>query len=404
MKINQISILILLLLSFTFITSCNDDDPDDPLEPMPTGNTVTYELSERAVDGINGTVTFIENDDASTTVEISLNNTPAGGEHPAHIHANTAAEGGPIVITLGTVDGDTGESSITFSTSDDGTPITYTQLLDFDGHVNVHLSSSELSTIVAQGDIGQNDLNGTIKEYDLNSVAVPEISGNIVFAERENGEILATISLMNTPEDGTHPAHIHANSAADGGGIILSFNPVDGATGISRTNITQFDDGTPITFDELLELDAHVNVHLSESELGTIVAQTDIGENEFTGEEISYDLATRDVEGISGVATFAERMNGSTLVTIGLTGTPDGGEHPAHIHQNSAEAGGGIVISLEAVDGTTGISQTDIEVTDNEETISYEDLLIFDGHINVHLSPDDLTTIVAQGNIGVNAE
>ncbi len=403
MKINYIKHFFLFLFSLAFLISCSDDDSDGPSGPMPTGNSVTYDLDERAVAGISGTVTFIENDDESTTVEISLNNTPAGGEHPAHIHANTAAEGGSILITLGTVDGDTGESTITFSETDDGTRVTYDDLLEYDAYVNVHLSPSDLSTIVAQGDIGQNELNGTFYEYELFSVAVPEISGNIVFAERENGEVLATISLDNTPEGGSHPAHIHANTAAEGGPIILSFNPVDGTTGISRTNITQFDDGSPATFADITDVDGHVNVHLSETELSTIVAQGDIGENEFTGESISYALDTKDVPGISGTATFSERMSGKTLVTLVLEGTPEGGEHPAHIHANSAETGGGIVISLEAVDGTTGISTTEVETLDDETAITYQELLTFDGHINVHLSPDDLATIVAQGNIGVNA-
>jgi hypothetical protein len=38
-------------------------------------------------------------------------------------------------------------------------------LLDFDGYINVHLSADKLATLVAQGDIGQNDLTDVSKVY-----------------------------------------------------------------------------------------------------------------------------------------------------------------------------------------------------------------------------------------------
>jgi hypothetical protein len=49
---------------------------------------------------------------------------------------------------------------------------------------------------------------------------------------------------------------------------------------------------------------------------------------------------------------------------------------------------------------TTGRSVTHIAMTESGETFGYEDALVFEGYINIHLSADDLATIVAQGNIG----
>jgi hypothetical protein len=63
-----------------------------------------------------------------------------GSSHPAHIHLNTAAEGGDIALTLKPVDGTTRKSTTTFKTLDNGTAITYQQLLNFDD-INVHLSN-----------------------------------------------------------------------------------------------------------------------------------------------------------------------------------------------------------------------------------------------------------------------
>jgi hypothetical protein len=54
------------------------------------------------------------------------------------------------------------------------------------------------------------------------------------------------------------------------------------------------------------------------------------------------------------------------------------------------------------VDGNTGISNTQVAVLDNGNSTTYDELLTYNGYINVHLSATQLSTIVAQGNIGSN--
>ncbi|WP_340153682.1 hypothetical protein, partial [uncultured Marivirga sp.] len=327
---------------------------------------------------------------------------PDGGMHPAHIHANSAAIGGGIIYTFNPVNGNTGMSMTDTRDDGDGNTFTYNEVLEVDGYVNVHLSADELGTIVAQGDIGSNELTGESKTYNLAERAVDGISGTITFEERINGFALATISLDGTPDGGMHPAHIHANSAAIGGGIIFTFNAVNGSTGMSMTDTR--DDGAEnsFTFSEILEVDGYVNVHLSANDLATIVAQGDVGSNELTGESITYPLEERAVDGISGTITFEERINGFALATISLDGTPDGGMHPAHIHENSAAEGGSIIYTFNSVNGTTGLSMTDTRDDGAENSFTYDQVLGVDGYVNVHLSVEDLATIVAQGNIGAN--
>ncbi len=391
--------ILLAMTGFVALMSCNDDEGEDI---TPTGNSKEYALTSVADPGIFGSATFTELSDGTVEIVISLDGTPDGGVHPAHIHANTAAEGGGIVLSLGEVDGSTGTSSIVVSALDDGTPISYDELLEFDGYINVHLASDQLSTIVAQGDIGQNELTGVSKTYDLDERAVDGISGTAVFYERINGEALAELSLVNTPEGGSHPAHIHANTAAEGGGIIFSFNPVDGTTGMSKTNVSALDDETAFLYEDVLTVDGYINVHLASDQLSTIVAQGDIGQNELTGESRIYELNERAVDGISGTATFYERISGEALAELALSNTPEGGSHPAHIHANTAAEGGGIILSFNPVDGTTGMSKTNISALDDGTAFVYEDVLTVDGYINVHLASDQLSTIVAQGDIGQN--
>lgn len=396
--IQNFSKFLFVIALFVFQACSNDDESINP-----TGEQKTYTLNSVAVDGINGNVTFAENDDGSTTITIQLSNTPAGGEHPAHIHANTAAEGGDIHVTLDPVNGDNGQSVTTISTLNDGTTITYQELLNYDGYINVHLSSSDLATIVAQGDIGQNELTQNSTTYNLGSVAVPTISGTATFIERVNGFTLVELMVDNTPAGGEHPAHIHFNTAAEGGGIAVSLTSVNGDNGMSKTNVEALDGGTAITYDELVDYNGYINVHLSASDLATIVAQGDIGQNALTGMTTSYPLSEVAIAGISGTATFAERNNGTTLVTIEIIGTPTGGDHPAHIHENSASEGGGIAISLTNVNGDTGMSKTQVAALNSGTAITYTELIAYDGYINVHASADDLATLAAQGDIGSNA-
>ena len=368
-----------------------------------TGVSETYPLDSVAIAGISGTATFAERKSGETLVTLALDNTPGNGFHPAHIHANTAVEGGDIVAELTPVDGATGISATHIATLGNGTPLPYERLVRYDGHINVLLSKSEPGTLVGQGDIGGNALTGESVTYPLDSLSTPGIRGEATFFQRNNGLTLAVISLQNTPEGGIHPSHIHANTAAENGPIVISLNPVEGSSGLSKNSIRQFDDGTPVTYEQLLTYDGYLNVHLSNTDLTTLVAQGDIGQNALTGRQVSYPLTAQEDFSISGTATFAERNNGFSLVTLALAGTQPGGNHPAHIHFNSADEGGGIAISLTTVNGATGVSKTNVESLNNNLGIVYEELILFDGYVNVHLATDALNVIVSQGNVGGNA-
>ncbi len=393
--------LTILFIATSFFISCDDDDNN--MAPVnPTGESKTYDLFERSASGVSGTAVFSEQTDGSVLVRLDVTGTPQDGMHPSHIHMNTAAEGGAIAVSLNDVNGATGISETIVTQTNDGDPISYQSLLEYDGYINIHLSADELETVVAQGDIGQNELTGESKSYMLGEKDVAGISGSVLFEERVNGEAQATIMLDGTPDGGMHPAHIHMNTAAEGGGILYTFMPVDGTTGMSRSNVAMLDDNTMFGYEDVLSVDGYVNVHLSADELATIVAQGDIGQNELTGESKSYMLGEKDVAGISGSVLFEERVNGEAQATIMLDGTPDGGMHPAHIHMNTAAEGGGILYTFMPVDGTTGMSRSNVAMLDDNTMFGYEDVLSVDGYVNVHLSTDDLATIVAQGDIGQN--
>ncbi|MBQ0734098.1 hypothetical protein [Aquimarina celericrescens] len=142
--------LIMLMATPLFFVGCSDDD--DTAEV-----STTYTLAEIGDSGVSGTAKFVKIDSVTTRVELQLQNTVVDTIHPAHIHINDAATGGSIARTLTDVDGNTGVSVTEFKALDDDTSINYEGLLEFDGHINVHLGPGvDLQTIVAQGNIGSN--------------------------------------------------------------------------------------------------------------------------------------------------------------------------------------------------------------------------------------------------------
>jgi len=395
--------LFYLFIAAFILGSCSNDD-DNNGDNNGDPNTKTYDLVSASDSSVEGTVTFEKNDDGSTTVEIELDGTSEGDMHPAHIHVNSAAEGGGIAVTLQPVDGDTGMSTTVVSALDDETGITYEELLDYDGHVNVHLSEAEMGTIIAQGDVGGNELTDVSKTYDLNSNGEDGVEGTVTITERLSGAALVEIDLEDTEDGAVHPANIYTNSVLETGDIAISLNPVDGATGYSATHVEMLDDETDITYEGLLEYDGHVRVHLSEDEMGTIIARGDIGTNELTDNSVVYDLESGVDETIFGTATFIERLSGETVVIIALEGTGAGDAHPAYLYTGTAaDASEDVAISLNDVNGETGMSITHVGSLDDDTSIDFEGMLDIDGHIRVYES-EGSDQIIAQGDVGVNAE
>ncbi|MGB7394656.1 MAG: hypothetical protein WA913_09710 [Pricia sp.] len=249
------------------------------------------------------------------------------------------------------------------------------------------------------------------KTYTLGAVSNPDISGTARFVTFSNDSTVVELDLEGTVDGNMHPAHIHFNTAAEGGDIAIDLNPVDGSTGESSTHVTELNDDTAISYEELLEYDGYINVHFSMDDLGTLVAQGDIGQNELTGESVDYSLASVSDPDISGMANFAERVNGETLVSINLEGTTAGNMHPSHIHIGSvADAPGEIIVSLGEVDGETGSLVKNVTALNSADgtpnagdTLDYTAMVAIDGYINVHLSMENPATLIAQGNVGSNA-
>lgn len=329
--------------------------------------------------------------------------------HPAHIHESSVAEGGDIVVTFNPADGATGMSRTNISSTDADVPISYDEILEFDGHVNVHKSADELDVIIAQGNIGANedegdggdgDLTGESSEFSFISDTDAEVNGTITFHERTDGQTRAEIILENFPE-GSHPVHIHTNTAADSGDVVYTFDNVEGPTDTLTVDIDTLDDGTSITYQEFVDFNGYIDVHQSDDD-NQIIAHTDIGQNALTENTTTFNIDQLNDSGVSGTATFTERASGATLVDVDLDGAT--GNHPVSIFSGTPDNPGEEFATLNTV-GVTGRSATNVSEDINGNTVSFTDLTETEGHINVFQDDTEagMETIIAQGNVGTTA-
>lgn len=118
------------------------------------------------------------------------------------------------------------------------------------------------------------------------------------------------------------------------------------------------------------------------------------GEEKSAGEgmamkAVTVELNTLNDSGVSGTATLTP-MDNQTKVVINLTGAPEGGVHPAHIHE-------GTCASLEKPayplnDITNGASETVVDA-------GIKDIISADHAINVHKSSEEMSAYVTCGTI-----
>ncbi len=140
--------VIITIFALTLLFGCSKDDVNTVILRQ-----VEYQLTSVDGSGVTGKATFTE--DANKTTEILIELTGTSTKiHPAYLHYNTAAEGGPKAMTLKVCECSVGHTVV--SKLDDGTPITYDGLLKLDGHIGIHKSPSEIGTLVATANIGAN--------------------------------------------------------------------------------------------------------------------------------------------------------------------------------------------------------------------------------------------------------
>jgi len=131
--------------------------------------------------------------------------------------------------------------------------------------------------------------------------------------------------------------------------------------------------------------------------------ENDSAKEDLTGNAATYALMPGSEYAIQGTVTFQEKVDGSALVTLQLTGTEGKLQHPVHLHLGAiGEQDAPLVAQLNPVEGSTGKSETLLTQLADESKITYNEIISLDACVKVHLgaSGPDKDIILAGGNIG----
>lgn len=146
-----------ILLSFMLLLIFVSCEENDIQEDEFTGKFIEYPLVTGSEHGIHGSVLFKERNDHSVQITIKIDATGEGLVHPAHLHFGAVTPDADLAISLTPVDGSSGVSISKVRSLVDDTPVTYPDLLEFDGHIKVHLDNGpNKSTVLSFGNIGSN--------------------------------------------------------------------------------------------------------------------------------------------------------------------------------------------------------------------------------------------------------
>ncbi|UII31788.1 hypothetical protein LVD17_26215 [Fulvivirga ulvae] len=129
--------------------------------------------------------------------------------------------------------------------------------------------------------------------------------------------------------------------------------------------------------------------------------------NLFTGREITYNLLQGSDFPVYGTVTFKERKDNSLQAEIKLEGTEGDAAHPAHMHYGDiSNPDAEMALPLNDLSAKTGESVTIITKLTDETPFVYDDLLVFDGSVKVHLAAtgEGKKVVLAGGNIGDGAK
>ncbi len=127
-------------------------------------------------------------------------------------------------------------------------------------------------------ELGDMESAGQSKTYALIPVSDSDLSGTVKFTKQPNGTTVVAVDLNGASPIGSYRAFICENDVATDGKVVISLTSVAGGSGSSITTVTQFNDGTAISFNQLLNFDGHLKIVSNES-TPKCMAQSNIGVN-----------------------------------------------------------------------------------------------------------------------------
>lgn len=208
--------------SFTGLLSCNKSNTTP--SPQQKQYTISPYNSSSQISGIVNFRQVLNTD--SVIVTVKLQGVNQDGSYPVYIRQGTSLEGGPVAYDLGYVDG----QSPTLTAE---IPLAFSNILTYNGCLNVYRNPNDTVTIVAQSEIGTNNIFKSYNMYD--PVNTSQINGQFRVYQRPAGSYLVIRIDTSVAHIGriSHPARVYTAA----GMRAFDLNNVDSVSGVSATSL-----------------------------------------------------------------------------------------------------------------------------------------------------------------------
>ncbi len=92
-------------------------------------------------------------------------------------------------------------------------------------------------------------------------------SGQLIIKERTDGLAQIDITLLNVLKHGSHPVHLHFGSLADDDNVATLLNDIKERNGEGRSStiLGPLEDGTQLSYNDLLNFDGSIKIHFEAS-------------------------------------------------------------------------------------------------------------------------------------------
>ena len=239
---------------------------------------------------------------------------------------------------------------------------------------------------------------GQSKQYIIFNTNLSDITGTVDFIENTNGSTTISLKLNNSIEGYNNPVRLRRKTANIGGGIAVNLKSLNGENGISNTTLTKLENGESISYDQLAEFNGYIAIEGENENEGALLAYTDLGPNELTGEKVTYNLYSPDGD-FNGLATIEERKKGTAALMIGLLETDTESELPCALYILQESSDEEYVHQLSPITSESkGFSFNELTEIDGVAT-TYKEILELDAYIEVS-DPIKTTSFKAKGAIG----
>ena len=190
------TLLILILAG-----SCQLKEFKEKVVPqLPTSGTVDYPLLYPTSPEFDGTLRFEKLADGTIKSNLKLTGLKSGRRYFAKITSSNAADfsGGKSIADLGEIKPENGVLESWIHEDYVNKPIFFDSLVNADARIVVEEIDplTGIKVEVIRGDIGSNLLLEGNKTYDFESIGANQITGNIEFRTRKNGNTFVTTKIQ----------------------------------------------------------------------------------------------------------------------------------------------------------------------------------------------------------------